>query len=94
MSNAKEYIETATSMVAELHQIQDKISPDLQNVKVRINKSENPDLYKSIEEIFGDRSNSPDKDFITFDMYKKCMDIVRAGGVATGADLLKNSKIV
>lgn len=94
MSNAQDYIDTATSMVAELHQIQDKLKPDLANVKVKISKSDNPDIYKSIEEIFGDRSNSPDKDFITFEMYTKCMEIIRAGGAATGSDLLRNNKIV
>ena len=90
----KEYIEKTKQLISQLRDVQSALDPDLSNVKVRINEEQNGMLAKSIETIFGDRSESPDKDFITFDMYMHCVRIMRAAGKAKAQEVYGKHLVV
>lgn len=91
---AAEYIADAKTMTAELREIQNSISAELGNIRVKIDPAKQPELYKAIEKVFGDRSQSPDKDYITFDMYMICLKIIRAGGKAKAAEMFGGKLVI
>lgn len=97
MSNSnlthREYVEKSAQLISDLREIQKTLDVELENVKVKINPKKHGMLVKAVEEIFGDRSESPDKDYITFDMYKHCLGIMRAAGKAKAREHYGNTLV-
>ena len=95
MSSAEEYTVEIATAISDLQEVKDDLYPNIENVKVKIDKSSNADLYRSVESIFGERSSEdPDKDFITIDMYLHCLEIVRLAGEDKANQVLKGQGIV
>jgi len=95
MSSPEEYIEEMSAGISDLEEVKGVLYPNVENVKVRVDKNVNADLYRSIEAIFGTRdSDDPDKDFITTDMYLHCLEIVRLAGEDKANQVLKGQGIV
>ncbi len=86
----EDYLSEFDEGIESLKDIKKTLYDNLSGVKVRVN-NEDSDLSSSIEKVFGDRSNSPDKDFITFDMFMHCLKIVRAGSKVKAAEIINKN---
>lgn len=76
MNNAE-----AQQVVDDLSAFQDKIYDKLKGIKIKYDISRNADVFNAINTLFGDQTpNSPNYGYITFDMYLKCLDIVKKSG--------------
>ena len=88
----QEYISEAKQGIDELDKIKEVLYPELSNVKVRIDKTLNAEVYNEVIKIFGERaSDDPNKDFITFDMFMHCLGIIRLAGKSKGQETLSRN---
>jgi hypothetical protein len=92
-TNAQEWIDRADVNIGKLRDLKESLDPQLENIKVKVDKVRNADLYKSVEALFGSREGEPDDGFITFGMYSEALKIIRAGGKAKAADFLKDRNL-
>lgn len=77
----EEYVEEVKQGMIDLQEIKNTLYPNVSDIKAKIDKTANAELYNSVEAIFGERNlDDPNKDFITFDMYLHCLEIIRLGG--------------
>lgn len=95
MSNTQQgYIDEASDLFDQLQEVKNKLAPHLQDVKVKVDKNKNADLYNSIVAIFGERSqDDPDKDYITFEMYLHCLRVVKLASQSTAQQFISNQGI-
>ena len=90
----KEYLEKAKGAMEELDNVKLTLRPQLENVKVRIDKFKNADVYDAMVQIFGTKvSDDPDKDFITFDEFMQCVQIIKIAGKSKGKETLARQGI-
>jgi hypothetical protein len=93
MDGTEEYKDRAVNIIKGLRGIQESLEPHLEGIKVKVDKERSPDLQSSIEAVFGDRSGHPDDGFITFEMYRECLKIARAGGKEKASQIIKDVKV-
>jgi hypothetical protein len=86
----EDYLSDFSEGIEDLKDIKKTLYDNLSGVKVRVNNKDS-DLSSSIDHVFGDRSNDPNKDFITFDMFMECLKIVRAGSKAKASEIINKS---
>ena len=83
----------AEDIIKGLRGIQESLEPDLVGIKVTVDKDINAELYSSIRFVFGDRSGHPDDGFITFNMYRECLRLIRAGGKQKASEIIKDVRV-
>lgn len=69
------------SVVDDLSAFQNQIYDKLKGIKVKYDNSRNSDVSEAITKLFGEQiPGSANYGYVTFDMYLKCLDVVREAG--------------
>jgi len=81
--------EESRKAISDLRDIKSSLIGDLEDIKVRYNEDDNPQIVRSIKQIFGEmKENDLRKGYITFDMYIESLRIIKAAGKAKAGSIL------
>jgi len=90
MSNLELRKAESKEAISSLRSIKSSLIGDLQDIKVKYNEDDNPQISRSIEQVFGKMTeDDPRKGYITFDMYMESLKIIKAAGKAKASSILE-----
>jgi len=90
MSDIGKYKDESIDAIKSLKKIKGSLYEDVSKVMVQLDEDANPQIVRSITEIFGEmKEGDPRKGYITFDMYMQCIRIIRLAGQAKASVVLE-----
>ena len=94
MSKLEDYKKESREALESLSRIKSEISEDVEDIRVSIDLDNNPQIARSITQVFGEmEENDPRKGFITFEMYMDCLRIIKMAGKAKASAVLEREFI-